>query len=304
MPSRPSKSGKAPRPSGLPLREFLGLLKEAGLSTLPGTAAEILHDEVRAILCPDKITTAQWLEVMQTAHEVGLRSTATIMFGHVDKPRHWAAHLLAVRDLQEQTGGFTEFVPLPFVHMEAPIYLKSFSRTGPTFREAILMHAVARLALSPLIPNIQTSWVKMGRDGAKACLNAGANDLGGSLMNESITRAAGAVHGQEFPPPLMEELIGSIGRTPCQRTTLYEAAPPERRDSAMRAAPLSDVINMPASKKARIQSGRRQQPARLKSCRAGGTRGASITQPMPASRNNKRVRVLDGIFQECIQVAG
>ena len=246
---------------GLPLREFLGLLKEAGLSTLPGTAAEIFHDEVRAVLCPDKITTAQWLEVMQTAHQVGLRSTATIMFGHVDKPRHWAAHLLAVRDLQERTGGFTEFVPLPFVHMEAPIYLKSFSRTGPTFREAILMHAVARLVLSPLIPNIQTSWVKMGHDGARACLKAGANDLGGSLMNESITRAAGAVHGQEFAPALMEGLIRSIGRTPLQRTTLYEAAPPERRDSAMQAGPLSDVINMPAAKKARIQSGRRPQPA-------------------------------------------
>ena len=250
---------------GLPLREFLGLLKEAGLSTLPGTAAEILHDEVRAVLCPDKISTAQWLEVMQTAHQVGLRSTATIMFGHVDKPRHWAAHLLAVRDLQERTGGFTEFVPLPFVHMEAPIYLKSFSRTGPTFREAILMHAVARLALSPLIANIQTSWVKMGHEGAKACLNAGANDLGGSLMNESITRAAGAIHGQEFAPPLMEDLIRSIGRTPLQRTTLYEAAPPERRDAAMQAGPLSDVINMPAAKKARIQSGRRQQSAHSQS---------------------------------------
>ncbi len=246
---------------GLPLREFLTLLKAAGLSTLPGTAAEILHDEVRAVLCPDKITTAQWLEVMRTAHEVGLRSTATIMFGHVDRPRHWAAHLLAVRDLQERTGGFTEFVPLPFVHMEAPIYLKSLSRTGPTFREAVLMHAVARLALSPLIPNIQTSWVKMGRDGAKACLDAGANDLGGSLMNESITRAAGAIHGQEFAPPDMEALICGIGRRPVQRTTLYDAAPAERRERAMQAGPLSEPINMPASKKARIQSGRRQQPS-------------------------------------------
>ena len=146
---------------------------------------------MRAILCPDKINTAEWFEVMETAHAVGLRSTATIMFGHVDGYRHWARHLLRVRALQEKTGGFTEFVPLPFVHMEAPIYLKGQSRKGPTFREAVLMHAVARLALDPVFSNIQASWVKMGPDGAALLLDAGCNDLGGVLMNESITRAAG-----------------------------------------------------------------------------------------------------------------
>jgi FO synthase len=206
---------------GLPLRDYLARLKDAGLSSLPGTAAEILDDEVRAALCPDKIKTAQWLEVMQTAHAVGLRSTATVMFGHIDGYRHWARHLLRVRELQERTGGFTELVPLPFVHMEAPIYLRGRSRKGPTFREAVLMHAVARLALDPVIPNIQASWVKMGPDGAALCLAAGANDMGGVLMNESITRAAGAVHGQELSADDLERLIHAAGRTPRRRTTLY-----------------------------------------------------------------------------------
>ena len=206
---------------GLPLRDYLARLKAAGLSSLPGTAAEILDDEVRAVLCPDKIKTAQWLQVMETAHEVGLRSTATIMFGHVDSYRHWARHLLRVRELQERTGGFTEFVPLPFVHMEAPIYLRGRARKGPTFREAILMHAVARLALDPVIPNIQASWVKMGPDGAALCLAAGANDMGGVLMNELITRAAGAVHGQELSAADLQRLIRAAGRTPRRRTTVY-----------------------------------------------------------------------------------
>ena len=211
---------------GLALDDYLARLKGAGLASLPGTAAEILDDEVRAILCPDKLTTDEWLEVMETAHEVGLRSTATIMFGHVDGYRHWARHLLRVRELQERTGGFTEFVPLPFVHMEAPIYLKGQSRKGPTFREAVLMHAVARLALDPLITNIQASWVKMGPDGAALCLDAGANDMGGVLMNESITRAAGAVHGQEIGAGDMERIILACGREPHQRTTLYARRKP------------------------------------------------------------------------------
>ncbi len=209
---------------GLPLREYLARLKAAGLSSLPGTAAEILDDEVRSVLCPDKIGTAQWLEVMETAHAVGLKSTATIMFGHVDGYHHWARHLLRVRALQERTGGFTEFVPLPFVHMEAPIYLKGRARKGPTFREAVLMHAVARLALDPVIANVQASWVKMGPDGAALCLAAGANDMGGVLMNESITRAAGAVHGQELTAADLERLIAAAGRIPRQRTTSYGAA--------------------------------------------------------------------------------
>ncbi|HEX5078049.1 MAG TPA: 5-amino-6-(D-ribitylamino)uracil--L-tyrosine 4-hydroxyphenyl transferase CofH, partial [Geminicoccaceae bacterium] len=202
------------RTLGVPLAEFLAELKRAGLGSLPGTAAEILDDEVRTIICPDKIDTAQWLEVMETAHGLGLRSTATIMFGHVDRPQHWARHLLRIRALQAQTGGFTELVPLPFVHMEAPIYLKGGARRGPTFRETLLMHAVARLVLHPQITNIQTSWVKMGPEGARACLLSGVNDMGGTLMNESITRAAGAAFGQEMPPEAMEALIEGAGRTP------------------------------------------------------------------------------------------
>ena len=207
---------------GMPLRDYLAELKQAGLGTLPGTAAEILDDEVRDILCPDKLNTAQWLEVMRTAHSLGLKSTATIMFGHVDGPLNWARHLLRIRDLQVETGGFTEFVPLPFVHMEAPIYRRGRARQGPTFREALLMHAVARLVLHPHITNIQASWVKLGMDGMKACLDAGVNDLGGTLMNESISRAAGASHGQEFTVANMRRLISSAGRVPQQRTTRYE----------------------------------------------------------------------------------
>ena len=206
---------------GVSLAEFLAELKQAGLGTLPGTAAEILDDEVRATLCPDKLRTDQWLEVMRTAHRIGFRTTATIMFGHMEKPVHWARHLLRLRALQAETGGFTEFVPLPFVHMEAPIYLKGRARRGPTFREAVLMHAVARLVLNPLITNIQVSWVKMGPEGVKACLQAGVNDLGGTLMDESISRAAGASHGQEMAPDAMQDLIRSLSREPRQRTTLY-----------------------------------------------------------------------------------
>ena len=231
---------------GRSLPDFLRELKEAGLSSLPGTAAEILDDEIRAVICPDKIKTAEWLEVMEAAHGVGLKSTVTIMYGHVDHYRHWARHLLRIRALQARTGGFTEFVPLPFVPMETPIYLKGRARRGATWREAVLMHAVARLALHPLIANIQTSWVKMGEGGAAFCLRAGANDLGGTLMNESITRAAGAVHGQEMPPAAMEQLIRGLGREPRQRTTLYAEAPAARRAAAFAAAPLAEPVNTPA----------------------------------------------------------
>jgi FO synthase len=206
---------------GIPVIDFLRELKAAGLNTLPGTAAEILDDEVRIVLCADKIRTQQWLDVMRAAHTVGFRSTATIMFGHIDNYQHWARHLLRVRHLQSETGGFTEFVPLPFVHMEAPIYLKGRARPGPTFREAILMHAVARLALHPVIPNIQASWVKLGAEGVRHCLSAGVNDLGGTLMDESISRSAGASHGQEMTPQEMESIIVSADRIPRQRTTLY-----------------------------------------------------------------------------------
>jgi FO synthase len=209
---------------GLPLRQYLLKLKEAGLSTLPGTAAEILDDSVRAVICPDKLNTNEWLNVMRTAHAVGLRSTATIMFGHVDRYENWARHLLAIRDLQEETGGFTEFVPLPFVHMEAPIWRKGQARSGPSFREAVLMHAVARLVLYPLITNIQASWVKMGADGAVVALGCGANDLGGTLMDESITRAAGGRNGQLCDPQRMTQMAAEAGRSAHQRTTLYKTA--------------------------------------------------------------------------------
>ncbi len=215
--------------SGIPIAEFLGQLIEAGLGSLPGTAAEILDDEVRTLLCPDKIDTSQWFEVVDTAHRLGLKTTATIMFGHIDRPRNWACHLIRLRDQQKKTGGFSELVPLPFVHMQAPIYLKGGSRRGPTWRETLLMHAVARLVLHPHITNIQASWVKLGPDGLAACLSAGVNDIGGTLMNETITRSAGAEHGQEMTPERMEALLADLGRPARQRTTLYGDATADRR---------------------------------------------------------------------------
>ncbi len=225
------------RTLGLGLGDYLGRLKDAGLSTLPGTAAEILDDEVRARICPDKLSTAEWLDVMREAHAVGLPSTATIMFGHVDRPVHWARHLLRIRALQAMTGGVTEFVPLPFVHMEAPMGRAGLSRPGPTLREAMLMHAVARLALHPLITNIQVSWVKLGPEGAALALRAGANDLGGVLMDESITRAAGGANGQELSAAALERLARGIGRQPWQRTTLYR---PVTRPTAQACDAASD----------------------------------------------------------------
>jgi FO synthase len=215
----------------LPLRNYLERLRDAGLSTLPGTAAEILDDEIRDIICPDKLRTDEWLEVIRSAHEVGLRTTATIMYGHTEQPVHWARHLLRLRTLQQQTRGISEFVPLGYVHMEAPLWRKGRTRSGPTLREAVLMHAVPRLALHPLIPNIQTSWVKMGAAGAALCLEAGANDLGGTLMNESITRAAGGVHGQELDATQLEALARGIGRTARQRSTLYGTPPMRMKDT-------------------------------------------------------------------------
>ena len=236
------------------LEGYLTELKQAGLSTLPGTAAEILDDEVRSVICPDKINTEQGREVMETAHRVGFRSTATIMYGHVDQPIHWARHLIRVRDLQKKTGGFTEFVPLPFVHMEAPMYLKGKARRGPTFREAILVHAVARLALPPHITNIQASWVKMGHEGVTAALNAGCNDLGGTLMNESISRAAGTQHGQETSPDEMRSMIESAGRTARQRSTLYDDARESDVERGSSADVLTEIINTPAKKYERQRS--------------------------------------------------
>jgi FO synthase len=232
-----------------PLSSFLAQLKQSGLGTLPGTAAEILDDEVRAIICPDKINTTQWLDVQRAAHGLGLRTTSTIMYGHVETSLAWSRHLLALRDLQVETGGFTEFVPLPFVHMEAPMYRQGRARRGPTFREAVIMHSVARLVLHPAITNIQTSWVKMGPAGAAICLDSGANDLGGTLMNESISRAAGTQHGQEFPPDAMEALIRSIGREPQQRDTLYRPVPEDRRAASFVAEELAPIVLTPPRKR-------------------------------------------------------
>lgn len=210
------------RRSDQDLATYLTRLKDAGLKTLPGTAAEILDDQVRKILCPDKINSDQWLEVHRVAHGVGLRSNITIMFGAVEGVESWVTHLLRTRALQKETGGFTEFVPLPFVHMATPIFLRGRSRRGPTFREAVLMHAVPRLHYATLIDNIQVSWVKMGVEGSRRILQAGANDLGGTLMDENISRAAGATHGQEMDVETLRELVAPLGRPLHQRSTLYQ----------------------------------------------------------------------------------
>ncbi|HEU4916716.1 MAG TPA: 5-amino-6-(D-ribitylamino)uracil--L-tyrosine 4-hydroxyphenyl transferase CofH [Acidimicrobiia bacterium] len=207
---------------GIPVRRFLEELRDAGLGTLPGTAAEILDDDVRAHLCPDKIRTSQWAEVMITAHELGLRATSTIMFGHIDHPRSWARHLEVIREIQRRTGGFTEMVPLPFVHMGSPIFLRGRSRPGPTWDEVVLIHAVSRIAFDGLVPNIQASWVKLGLDGGRRLLEAGCNDLGGTLMGEIITRSAGAAHGQEVTPQQFREVIEAAGRRPALRSTTYD----------------------------------------------------------------------------------
>ena len=227
---------------GIPVARYLGMLRDAGLGSLPGTAAEILDDEARAVLCPDKLSTAEWLHIVGSAHATGLKTTATIMFGHVDNPAQWARHLLSIRDLQERTFGITEFVPLPFVHMEAPLYYKGRARKGPTFRETMLMHAVARLVLHPLITDIQVSWVKLGADGVTAALGAGVNDLGGTLMNESISRAAGTQHGQELPPEAMDRLIARAGRIASQRTTLYGEPAAAQCDRSYRAQALQPLV--------------------------------------------------------------
>lgn len=236
---------------GVSVTTFLGMLRDQGLGSLPGTAAEILDDSVRDVICPDKLSAREWLEIVGAAHRVGLRTTATIMFGHVEGAESWARHLLSIRDLQQSTRGFTEFVPLPFVHMEAPMSLRGQARLGPTWREVRLMHAVARLVLHPLMTNIQASWVKLGEDGVARLLNEGVNDLGGTLMNESISRAAGTQHGQELSPERMEALIRAVARKPQQRTTLYQDVSAERRASSFDAPILSDLVQTPFTGKRR-----------------------------------------------------
>jgi FO synthase len=206
---------------GVTVREFLTRLRDAGLGTLPGTAAEILDDRVREHLCPDKIRTSQWADVMIAAHELGLRSTATVMFGHVDDTASWANHFEVLRQIQRRTGGFTEVVPLPFVHMGAPIYLRGQARPGPTWDEVVLIHAIARIAFAGLIDNIQSSWVKLGLKAGRRLLDAGCNDMGGTLMEEIISRSAGAAHGRAVEAVDFIELIESHGRVPVRRDTLY-----------------------------------------------------------------------------------
>lgn len=207
---------------GMDLKEYLSMMKEAGLKTLPGTAAEILDDDVRAVLCPDKISSSRWLEVHETAHEVGLRSNVTIMFGSMESPQSWAKHICVTRAVQLRTKGFTEFVPLPFVHMASPIYLSGKARRGPTLRESLLMHAVGRIAYHGSIDNIQASWVKMGTLGAQALLRAGANDLGGTLIEENISHAAGSEHGRSLTISDLRDIADAVGRPLHQRNTLYE----------------------------------------------------------------------------------
>ena len=207
---------------GESLESYLSRIKDAGLASLPGTAAEILHDDIRAILCPDKVTTEEWLMVHETAHRLGLRSNVTIMFGSVENPRHWISHILATRALQDRTGGFTEFIPLPFVHMASPVYLKRRARRGPTWREVVLMHAIGRIAYRGSIDNVQASWVKLGIPGVVQLLQGGVNDVGGTLMDENISRAAGAAHGQGMNPVELKRHLAFIGRTLNQRSTLYQ----------------------------------------------------------------------------------
>ena len=265
---------------GLDLETYLERLRDLGLGSLPGTAAEVLDDEVRAIICPDKVTTDQWLAVHEAAHRVGLRSNVTIMFGHVERPVHWARHLLRARAQQERSGGFTELVPLPFVPMEAPIYLAGRARRGPTFGEALLLHAVARLALHPLITNVQASWVKLGPEGVRQALAAGVNDLGGTLMNESISRSAGSEWGQELPPEQMESLIRSAGRrSPSADDDLRDAVRGAGRPLVRRRAARRD--GQPTGARRRVEA----------SCPAPAAGRAAFLAP---SRDARRARAPAG----------
>ena len=274
---------------GVSVETFLAALKEAGLGSLPGTAAEVLDDEVRAIICPDKVTTAQWLDIVETAHRLGIRSTATIMFGHVDRYRHWARHLLRLRDLQEPHRRLHRVCAVAVrADGDAACIFTGCSRLGPTYREAVLMHAVARLALHPLVKNIQTSWVKMGATGVAACLHAGANDLGGTLMNESITRAAGALHGEEMSPEAMEEVIDSCGRRPRQRTTLYGGVAAKRTAASFGAAPLRPVPVTPVSQQQRgRQTADLTARGRLSPAPSGGAKWISAFSCRPKPNHGK-----------------
>ncbi|MEO6822160.1 MAG: 5-amino-6-(D-ribitylamino)uracil--L-tyrosine 4-hydroxyphenyl transferase CofH, partial [Candidatus Nanopelagicales bacterium] len=225
--------------SGLSVREWLTEAKAAGVDSIPGTAAEILDDEVRWVLTKGKLPTASWIEVISTAHELGIRSSSTMMYGHVDAPRHWLAHLVLLRRLQERTGGFTEFVALPFIHYNAPVYLAGVARPGPTPRDNRAVHAMARLLLHGQIDHVQTSWVKLGTAGVRVMLSAGADDLGGTLMEETISRMAGSEHGSRQSIADLEAMAASAARPARQRTTTYGEVSAERRATALAAEQLT-----------------------------------------------------------------
>jgi FO synthase len=224
--------------TGLPIREWLVRAKAAGVGSLPGTAAEILDDDVRWVLTKGKLPASAWIEVITTAHELGLRTSATMMYGHVDTPAHWVGHLRVIRGIQERTGGFTEFVLLPFVHANAPIYLAGLARPGPTRRENRAVHAVSRLLLHGAIGSVQCSWVKLGDEVCREVLRGGVNDLGGTLMEETISRMAGSQHGSYKTISEFAAITAPLGRPIRQRTTLYGTPPPER----LAAAAASDGV--------------------------------------------------------------
>ena len=207
--------------TGMSVRDFLARAQESGLDTIPGTAAEILDDEVRWVLTKGKLPTSAWIEVVKTAHLLGIQSSATMMYGHVDHPRHWLAHMRLIARIQDESGGFTEFVPLPFVHTNSPVYLAGIARPGPTERDNRAVHAMARLMLHGRISNIQASWVKLGPAGVQAMLRGGVNDLGGTLMEETISRMAGSEHGSAKSVRELTDLAAAAGRTARQRTTTY-----------------------------------------------------------------------------------
>ncbi len=207
--------------TGMPLADYLSMLRDNGLGTLPGTAAEILDDQIRHILSANKLSTAQWVEVIRTAHRCGIRTTSTLMYGHTETPAHWVRQMLLLRDIQSETGGFTEFVPLGFVHQNTLLFHQGLARTGPTLAEHLKVHALARLLLAGSINNIQVSWVKLNRRLSQLCLHAGANDYGGTLMEENISREAGATAGQYTSPKDFQSLILEMGRIPAERNTTY-----------------------------------------------------------------------------------
>ena len=223
--------------TGMPLADYLCMLRDSGLGTLPGTAAEILDDEVRHVLSRNKLSTGQWREVITTAHRCGIPSTSTLMYGHIETPEHWVNQVLLFREIQAATGGFTEFVPLGFVHSNTLLYQQGISRPGPTLAEHLKIHALARIMLAGAINNVQVSWVKLNRGLSQLCLRAGANDYGGTLMEENISREAGATAGQYTSPQEFQQLIRQIGRIPAERNTAYTRITPIPRPGAFPAEP-------------------------------------------------------------------